>query len=708
MRSKRALRAFVLFLILAMVLSGSIGFATAAGEPTVLVPDPGPGDSAYYVVREVIDDPDVARGTVPYDWARLTWMDEETLPDESGKEQPFQPARFQLMFRQGTEYENLRDRTTHYDPATGVPAMDEHDYDSYYSGSQGLMGMGLGGYPGSDTEITIRLARGPAGLCGALTPLHSALEPPETMDVHGYCRDFTVMGDERTTPYRLVDRGVWQDRDTLVYEGPDGLRITYAEGVPFPVKAEVPLAEFIYEPYRFGRHFSLELRGFELGGSAYPDRPQRILDAPLPLVPRVPDIQIDETGLTGFTLANAYDAAMADPETPRLADFMQRPGAYIGAAWRNQLEDADGRVIHQWTLFATDGERNLGKIVQEDLSSYAMDLPADDLLPRQYTVQDPSYELADEFPPESRLPDRVPLVSAAMLRSQAYRGVDEANLWGFYTHCENAGCTDVTFAIRTGEEHLPSGTPAAGTEGNAPATQYTVFFAQDGMLSHTWAMEAEVGSEPLLPLASEPGQVPSSADGAQGSAVWLPPSGGAVASAGILAVLGAALYYFWPGLKVGALGLFSRIRDDQVLDHPRRRRIHEIIQAEPGIHFQELARRSETSRSALDHHLRKLVAARIVVRREGTGYACFFPRGAVDRRLMEVAPLLRADSTRAVLDAVAKAPGVTCADVAERVGLTSATVSYHLRKLRQAGLVSHGRALHVTADGEDALSTVAA
>ena len=73
--------------------------------------------------------------------------------------------------------------------------------------------------------------------------------------------------------------------------------------------------------------------------------------------------------------------------------------------------------------------------------------------------------------------------------------------------------------------------------------------------------------------------------------VWTPPTARQAAAVGAFAALGGLLVYLLPGLKAPFFALFSRIRGEHLLEHPARAQIMVVIEADPGIHFQELMRR---------------------------------------------------------------------------------------------------------------------
>lgn len=166
------------------------------------------------------------------------------------------------------------------------------------------------------------------------------------------------------------------------------------------------------------------------------------------------------------------------------------------------------------------------------------------------------------------------------------------------------------------------------------------------------------------------------------------------AGAGLLAILGAVATVAWPKLRPLVAPLYSRIGAHEVLHHPVRSEIHDVVGEEPGIHFRELQRRLEAGRGALEHHLDKLVDANVLAEDEAEGYTCYFVQGSVDPEIVAVAPLLRTDTARDLLAAAAEAPGASVNALSEAADVSNSTASYHLDKLEEAGLVAKDRGGH--------------
>lgn len=151
------------------------------------------------------------------------------------------------------------------------------------------------------------------------------------------------------------------------------------------------------------------------------------------------------------------------------------------------------------------------------------------------------------------------------------------------------------------------------------------------------------------------------------------------------AITGAALV--WWLRRVPGLFLFTRIGQKQILAHPTRQKILESIDADPGIHFAELAKRSRLSFGVLTHHLKKLVHVEEVVVHEAKGYTCYFRVGSVDRRLMALVPLLKSDGARKVMEAVRQHPGQNVSTLAVHAGLSPSVVHHHIKRMKASGLV---------------------
>jgi predicted transcriptional regulator len=123
-----------------------------------------------------------------------------------------------------------------------------------------------------------------------------------------------------------------------------------------------------------------------------------------------------------------------------------------------------------------------------------------------------------------------------------------------------------------------------------------------------------------------------------------------------------------------------------------RDRVAARVRADPGVHFNELVRALDLAPGQVQYHLRRL---EWVVEADLYGQTHYFPPGydADERRALA---LLRretaADVVAVLLEAEPEALAATA--VTERVGIARSTLSWHLDRLTEAGLVGEERDAH--------------
>jgi DNA-binding transcriptional ArsR family regulator len=189
------------------------------------------------------------------------------------------------------------------------------------------------------------------------------------------------------------------------------------------------------------------------------------------------------------------------------------------------------------------------------------------------------------------------------------------------------------------------------------------------------------------PVMSAPAATPLAEPSVPAGALLAAASLGAVAAASAGPALAPRLGFlrrlFWLPLA----GLFTRLKGSELLEHPVRNQILQLVEAQPGIHYQALVRTVEKGNGVLEHHLRMLTQGGLLRERAANGYTCYFPMG-MDRRLMDVHAVLKSDVAREMLDRMVRHPGLGASDLARELGVTPKAVTYHLNRFASAGLIS--------------------
>lgn len=202
------------------------------------------------------------------------------------------------------------------------------------------------------------------------------------------------------------------------------------------------------------------------------------------------------------------------------------------------------------------------------------------------------------------------------------------------------------------------------------------------------AVPSNLVQGPATPLAGDDGVPVAPADQA--------PASGTAPDAGLVPAmlpwgLGALLLLLllgvlWHLRHLPIVRLFSRIKREDVLEHPLRSQIAALVQAEPGIHFTDLQQRLGKGSGVARHHVKVLTSAGVIRERRTGRYVCYYPPEMPDRGLQEIGGLLRSDVARGLLNELARAPGQPVAALARRLHVRPSTVRYHLRRFEEAGL----------------------
>ncbi|MEK6974871.1 MAG: hypothetical protein AABY18_00850 [Candidatus Thermoplasmatota archaeon] len=487
-------------------------------------------------------------------------------------------------------------------------------------------------------------------------------------------------------------------------------RMWMQEGLPYPVRIEVAES---YNPGREG------VQGHS-NQQVYVLRELRRGDTPIATTPRVdgvlPQVVMAPRGLTGpdavgidhpFTLQAALDALLADDrDGAGVQAWMDaHPDAYVGEA-RHLLGTNDrDQVGHSWDFVLTDGVENLGYRVGRTWGPLVVSEPTGNLptfvVPVEQAPEDSVQEMSapGRFPLPSQIPAEMPTVAsmrdAYSFLAQAEGGDLPFTGWGFDLSCWNDGEGPCEAPNTTTAGH--SAVVVDWNDGLGESKEWDFRYASMGL---SWSGKQLAGSSThslgFAHADASTGPAPLAAfRTADQEGLWLPLSGAQAAGVGAAALLLAVAYWMWPVAKGGAAGLFTRIRQDDLVEHPNRALILRLVEASPGIHHQELRRRAGLAKGVMQHHLDKLETGGLLRCDRSSGYTCYFVAGT-DRRLMQGSNVLSGPATRRVLTIICQRPGINTPGLTAAAGIARGTLLHHLARLAEAGLVTsvaNGRSL---------------
>lgn len=127
-------------------------------------------------------------------------------------------------------------------------------------------------------------------------------------------------------------------------------------------------------------------------------------------------------------------------------------------------------------------------------------------------------------------------------------------------------------------------------------------------------------------------------------------------------------------------------------DVEMRRRILQTVNRYPGLHLREIQRRVASSVHLVEYHLNILERLRLVASQDEGGYRRFFPaqgeRASLDARERAWLALLRQSVPLGVALYLLDRGGATHGEIADIVPVTKSTLTYHLKNMERAGLVT--------------------
>ncbi|WP_139169217.1 winged helix-turn-helix transcriptional regulator [Natronobacterium texcoconense] len=142
------------------------------------------------------------------------------------------------------------------------------------------------------------------------------------------------------------------------------------------------------------------------------------------------------------------------------------------------------------------------------------------------------------------------------------------------------------------------------------------------------------------------------------------------------------------GWRVFGLFGYQRFSDDDPLEHDGRRTLYEYIRSSPGSYFSEISEETGVPLQSARYHLRILEFENLVESERIRGRRRYAPVG-VDSAELEAA--LNDDATAAVLRTLADEGPGSVSELAQRLGRDPSTISHHLNRLENEGLVERER-----------------
>ncbi|MBN1539757.1 MAG: VWA domain-containing protein [Candidatus Thermoplasmatota archaeon] len=128
---------------------------------------------------------------------------------------------------------------------------------------------------------------------------------------------------------------------------------------------------------------------------------------------------------------------------------------------------------------------------------------------------------------------------------------------------------------------------------------------------------------------------------------------------------------------------YTRIRREDLLNQENRKRIYEHITKNPGEHFRGLQRAVDLEVGVLSHHLNVLEKEQLIVSEQDGSNRCFWAAGV--KHDTDKVRLSRIQEN--ILKEIQDDPGITQSQIAKNMGVSRKVIFYHVKFLRNAGVV---------------------
>lgn len=144
--------------------------------------------------------------------------------------------------------------------------------------------------------------------------------------------------------------------------------------------------------------------------------------------------------------------------------------------------------------------------------------------------------------------------------------------------------------------------------------------------------------------------------------------------------------------------------EDDVLELETRKEIFEYVQVNPGVHFSQLKRDLDMETGLVQHHLSTLEEYDVVTSEDHQGKRRLFVAEELGDEERAILSSLRYETTRHILLFLLEETTARNRAIAEELGVSPATVSWHVSRLVEEGIVSEveeGRTTYYTVADED-------
>lgn len=117
------------------------------------------------------------------------------------------------------------------------------------------------------------------------------------------------------------------------------------------------------------------------------------------------------------------------------------------------------------------------------------------------------------------------------------------------------------------------------------------------------------------------------------------------------------------------------------LELDTRKRIYQLIESTPGVHFREISRRLDIPMGVVEYHIHYLMKNDMIIARKEGRYKRYYTEGKVGSRDKKVLAFLRKEVPRKIILHLMLNPGARHRDMKKELGVSGSTLSFHMKKM---------------------------
>lgn len=129
------------------------------------------------------------------------------------------------------------------------------------------------------------------------------------------------------------------------------------------------------------------------------------------------------------------------------------------------------------------------------------------------------------------------------------------------------------------------------------------------------------------------------------------------------------------------------VQGKKTLELEVRQRLFALVSKSPGIHFRDIQRRTDMATGTLSYHLEQLVKVGLLKTTRDGEYLRYYAQSDMPEEQKRVLDFMRRPSLRHIVLSLIQDEERSNEQLAEALGLSPSTVSWHLKKLVEANLV---------------------